>query len=201
MVCYITVALPLSARTSWVLRDESRANLNKIASVDKDGVKITQRRVSTVFHNTTYNKRKWGEIWKKTNYTPGNFPQGDVTQGIQKPWCPLGGGKKVIISPCFWTGCWHHISIVLWLDRPCMTGRVGVITGVMGQRCFCPLSCSLSLGRGGKGMNPSIQSSPRYFNCIPHTYTHRHTSLFSNFSASITGDKITMTHNYNEKAG
>lgn len=58
MVCYIhiTVALSLSARTSWLLRDQSRTNLNKTASLDKNWAKITPRRVSIVFHNTTHNK-------------------------------------------------------------------------------------------------------------------------------------------------
>lgn len=203
MVCYfhITVALSLSSRT-WLPRDQSRANVNKIASLDKDWVKITLRWVSTVFHNTV--KRKWGEMWKKTSCTPDNFPPGGWNTG----------NTKALMSPGWWQEDDHLPVLLDWVMAPypqgllarqttalVQQGGVGMTAGVMGQRWFCPASYSLSLGKGGRGMKPCIQSSPRSFNCIIHTHTHTHTSLFSTFSASITGDKITVTHNYNEKAG
>lgn len=155
MACYIhiTVALSLSARTSGVLRDQSRANLNKIASLDEDWAKITLRRVSTVFHNTTYNKINEEKCEKRqvTHLVTSprwmrhrEYKSHDVLWVVARGWSSpsafgLGAGT---LSP--WSsGQTDHC--------PCVTGRGGNDHRSRGPKVFLPCLLLPLLRKGRKG--------------------------------------------------
>lgn len=174
MICYIqtAAALSLPGRTAWLVRDRSGADLNMIASLDNYWAKITLRRVYTLPHNATDNKRNWGQMqnhhWQDFgDYTDSagllgkdkdklhegthlvTLPQVVGAQGMQKPWCPLGGVKKMIFQ-CCWIGCWHHIPRVLWSDRcSCTPRRGGNDCRSPGPKMFLP-SLLLPLFRRGR---------------------------------------------------
>jgi len=55
----------------------------------------------------------------------------------------------VILFQCWWTGCWLYIPRVSGQTAALpQQGGVGMIAGVLGQRCLSPAFCSLSLGGG-----------------------------------------------------
>lgn len=202
MICYLqtTVALSLTGRTAWLVRDRSRADLNMIASLENYWAKITLRRVSTVSHNATDNKRNWREM---QNHHWQDF--GDCTDSaglLSKEKDKLHKGTHLVTSPrllghreckssdVFWVVArrWSSSSAAelgAGVISPGSSGQtaalahqggVGVIAGVLGQRRFCPASCSFSLGGVGRGTKPYNKLPPRSLNCVPHTSTHKHTS-------------------------